>query len=384
MANFDLKPLTQDIIQKLGLEGHALWKVKCGDETYGPFDTPSLTHYAIANTEIMESAEACHWDADDFKAFFSYPEFKKVEVTHQQEVEEKVQYWLMENGLKSQPYQKEFILKKLKAGSLSRYCEISTDDGHSWKKVPSIPEFASYFVASTELPRTPHDSSFNRAKTQVLNELDHKEESGIQSALPSFAYIAQNQTKAVVLKVDELTLQDEDAPVQVAKALKWAIPGAAVFIAVAVFIGLQISKQKEADPLTVEADPIASPKFKARAAHSQRGSHSARYDQRQPAAYGPRSSLTQQPVFRDDIPTHIETHSDEYGPDLSARESAESPSEPEPMNQEASLVDNGAPSEEQSLDAAMNVSQAPPPNDPVVLEQPDSIEAPAPDQPSDI
>lgn len=383
MANFDLKPLSQDIIQKLGLEGHALWKIKCGEDVFGPFDTPSLTHYAIANTDIMETALACHYESDDFKPFFSHSEFKKVEVTHQQEVEEKIQYWLMEDGLKSQPYPKEHILKKLKNGSLTRYCEVSMDDGHSWKKAPSFPEFAAYFVASTELPRTPHDSSFNRAKTQVMNELENKEESGIKSALPSFAYLAQNQNKAVVLKVDELILQDDDdSPVHVAKALKWAIPGAAVFIAVAVFFGMQVSGQKNSDPLTVENDPISAPEVRARAAAANNKVFNAqKYDQRRPAAYGPRSSLTQQPVFRDDIPTHIETHTDEYGPDLSARESADSP-EPE-VNMESSLVDNGAPAEEQSLDAAMNVSQAPPPSDPV-LEQPDAVEAPAPDQPSDI
>jgi hypothetical protein len=363
MSQFDLKPLTQDIIQQLGLSTDSLWKVKFGEEVFGPFDTPSLVHYALANPDLMEEAQACHPEQEEWKSFYSYKEFKKVEEDHAAEEAMGQFYWLLESGVKSEKYPREFIEKKIRSGYLSRTSDISLDNGHSWKQLCHVQEFSVHFKAVSELPPAPPESSFQRAKSKVMDELEHKEESPLKSALPSFAYVAQAHANKVHLKVEELTLEDDDH-IPVAKAFKWALPAVALCVGLMVFVGMQVSREKVADPLTAEADPIVKIKRKisARAVKKAPSFESSSSSPRVPASYGPRSSLTQQPTFRDDVPTHIETHVDDYGPDLSQRDSAENTMNEPAGSPEPSLVDSTMPPEDQSLDGTMNVSQAPPEN----------------------
>lgn len=379
MSRFDLKPLTAELIAELGLETDLLWQVKLNDEVFGPFETLSLKHYARENSDIIQSCEVSPWEKEEWQLFFDTPEFSQQESEHPGDIQE--QFWLLENGQKSGPWSQEEIQEKIKTQVLGPHHEVSEDQGHVWKKLLHSPRFRGNFAKNHSLPSAPHESTFQEGKVRVLQELERKQkEIPVTEAIPDLAYVIRMQESTPKIKLEEVKLNTQN-DVPVTRSFRWAAPAAASAVIVFVMAGLLVGQEKNQDPLgtAVEETPRS-----ARTARTQRVP--AVVPKREPSPprgmasvprYDQRSELTQQPDYRTNYTTEVEVHQaddfgGEYGVDLRERESADTYAESahEVPDDIPSLVDQAYP-EEQSLDDAMgSVSQAPPQNDPIVIDQP--------------
>lgn len=397
MSVFDLKPITSKTIEQLKLDQSELWQIKIEDKVYGPFETRSLKHYARENAEILKYAQAVKGSQENWQSFFTWTEFAAVAHSGEKLAPES-QFWINENGHLSRALSLREVEQTIERGLLTMHDEISTDHGLSWKKLGQCRSLASHFTSTTNLPPPPVEASFTRAKGVVLQFLENKGNlaPSVEDAVPSLAYIAHVQETKNLLKLEELVLSQSNE-VPVTDSFKWALPAAATAMVLIGMIGFHFSSQKAEDPLESHSEVAVteSKENKPQTEIVRNIPRASRVNQaqRDPASYPPRSALTQQPVFRDSTPTHIETHSNDVGPDLRDRESAENVTEGEPRvddsrqassDQPSLLLDNNQPTENDSLDAAMNsISQAPPASDPIVVDQPAQEDEPAQEEAAD-
>lgn len=379
MSIFDLKPLTPELIAELEIDAHSLWQVSLGDHVFGPFETLSLKHYARENNQLLTSAQIAQWETDEWAPFFSVSEFA---VEEQEPQSQQVSFWILENGQKSAPQSSEEVIQKIKTGKYNLHHEVSGDDGYTWKKLLHSTEFHDQFVSSSKLPVSPKVDSFQEERTN----LPHEKEKIASDIIPDLAYVAQIKEKPTSLKLDELTF-NKNNEVSVTKSFRWALPTAASAVVVFFIATSLVSQEKQNDPFETAVEPVKVAK-KSRPAARRVPAVMPKRAPRNVASVPSqirRSQITQQPEYREEeYPTQVEIHraddySGEYGIDLRERDSAENITEGEPRVSDdiPSLVDNQYP-EEQTLDGSMNtISQAPPQNDPIIVDQQAPEEYPA-------
>ena len=363
MALF-LKPLTDEVIQSMGLTTQDLWLVKIEDEVFGPFETASLHDYARDNLQEFEHAFASPEDPQDFQPFFSHPEFH-FEAPVQPVVEER--YWILSQGQKVGPLTRMAVDKKLEMGILAMTDMVSIDDGHTWEKFFHNETFNPEGAGGVDsLPMAPLESSFARAKEELYEKMDAHERTGSHAGLASLVYLGQKNEK-VGLKLDEFDLKSLDET-EVSRSLKWAIPSAVAGVGVLVALGnfiLTPSTSNEVAQVEEKSEVIMpSVKTTAQMPNPNAG-------RRTPSSYMPqphaRSGLTNvPPVHYNEYPQpQFNRHENEPDPMIDPISEAEpQPQEP----QEHSLVQNHQPGE--SLDGVMSGGQDvdPQPETPVIEE----------------
>lgn len=373
MSTFDLKPIAPEAIEELGLDPYTLWQVKMGDEVYGPFETEPLENFIKENPKLMNQGFLKRWNTQNWDVFFHFEEFQSYapEVT-QTSIGT---YWVMVQGQKHGPLTFEQVESKIKQGHYLWSWDFSEDEGETWMKLSESERFSAFFSEKKELPPLPTEGSFQKSRALVSHKLEKKKER-IYASNPLSDLAEAAHTNKVPLKLEELTLTNGNE-IPVTKSFKWALPLAGSFVAVFVVVGSLLSQSKSDNPLEVYPEEITpeaqlaevqptkrTPAVIPKPAPTQRDVASVpRFE---------RSSLTAQP----DYTTHVEVHNaddydPDYGIDLREREMPAEVTDAEPRMEEIpSLVDNAYPPEE-SLDGTMNnISQAPPQNDPIVLDQP--------------
>lgn len=373
MSTFDLKPIAPEDIESLGLDPHTLWQVKMGDEVYGPFELPSLENFIEENPKLMAQGFLRRWGSSNWEHLHHFDEFKAYAPVSQST--SIGTYWVMIQGQKHGPLSPEQVENKIAQGQYLWSTDFSEDDGETWMKLSESALYAYHFSTKKELPQPPREGSFVKSRATVSSKLEEKQERiYAQNPLSDLAEAAH--TNRVPLKLEELTIA-ASGEIKVSRSFRWALPLAGSFVAVFLVAGSLLSQNKSENPLEVYPEEAAPSVARARPIKRAPVPVPAPAEPLREMASTPRferSSLTAQP----DYATHVEVHNaddydPEYGIDLRDREMPRDVVEAEPQvpDEMPSLVDNAYPPAEESLDGTMNnISQAPPQNDPIVLDQP--------------
>lgn len=362
MASIDLKPVSDETIEEMGYTTHDLWFVKKDAVVYGPFETLSLKHYSRENSQLFIDAMACVVDSQIWTDFYQTPEFVQPLQTSFEHSEGP--FWLFLEGQKSAPLSKMDLQKKIEMGILARTDLFSVDEGHTWHKLYEIPDF-DHRHEPDQLPETPTENSFQKAKLELVDKIEHSQGNAQQDGLASLAHLGQKKDKTIVLKLDEITLnavQETD----VSKSLKWAIPAMFGCVVTMGLTGWYFFGPKDDAPLPDVAEvreerEIIMPKIQYQPTVNQNNPQEMPI--RRPASVAParhaeRSALTRsRSIPHSDFPTHLETHTDRSPSsddgDIDPRDVDQSPERA--PREEPSLVQQGLPSEDgQSLDNEMN------------------------------
>lgn len=354
----DLKPLSDEAIAEMGYGPHDLWIVKLDSIVFGPYETETLRHYVSENEHLFDGAEASLSDEKDWKPFWEHTKFQRRKLAAVSGEIHNGPFWLMDVGLIIGPFSFNDIDKKLEMGLLVMTDHLSTDEGQSWIKVFEINGFDRRTHNADDLPLAPNEASFQKAKL-VLTERIEAPHLKAPEELAELAWCGQQQAKVLQLKIDELTLQQQNNP-EVSSAMKWGIPTAAAIVLTLAATGYYAfhSTPDEAAVADLEIQEKTPSRKKTARGVMTGGVH------RLPAStgYSQGKQLQYEPSK---YPTYTETHDQHYEDPNQNADPIETPLNEMERPQEHSLV--GSPNqnpENSSLDAAMNgmdqVEQAPP------------------------
>lgn len=175
----ELHSLSKEEIVQRQLAYKDLWIIKLGEEIKGPFAYQNLKAYVAKNESFFEEALASRLEPQDWKPLFSFPQFQRRTPQILKEVSPgQGPFWLLENGLKSGPFEKSHILNRLENNSLIATDNISNDQGKSWIKIYDIPEFDRRSLLGPQLPAAPLEQTLAQiyGKKEIeedrLDELD--------------------------------------------------------------------------------------------------------------------------------------------------------------------------------------------------------------------
>ncbi len=361
MSLFDLKPLSDNTIEQLGLESQDLWLLKIGDQEFGPFETLSLQHYALENKSDFDGAFAKRLNTENWVYFQNLEEFNyifKVAVDSEEETDQGKWFWILVQGRMSHPLSFDDIEKKIELGLLSLTDAVSIDQGETWHKIFDIEDFSHKLHSGKELPQCPREEEFQAAKIKVMEKIEsHKMEVMKQENVSGLAFLGQKTTQIVVLKIDEIDIESLQES-EVSRSLKWAIPAGAACMLALVMSGYYFFGTPTENIVINDSDLIL------RRAITGSAPDLGPNRERRPSNYNNyrsrRSGLTNNAYQESSYPTIIETHQGDDPQNEPAFDDV--PREPQT---EESLLNAGV---DQSLDAAMNgvVQPSPEPQ----LEQP--------------
>lgn len=361
--SFDLKPLSNEVIHKMGYTSHDLWVVKLDDEeVFGPFEVESLKHYATENEGQFQKAFASRMDTNDWQPFFTHAHFQPIE-HGQPEAKVIEKYWILHLGQKAGPLSRRDIDKKIELAILSMTDLVSVDDGHTWVKFFTRQEFNTQEGGVDALPAAPLDSSFKRAKEELHNWMDNQERTGSHAGLAALAYLGQHKDKKMALNLEEMDLKSL-AQTEVSRSLKWAIPSAIAGVGVFVLVGSFILSPSTSNETASTGKEKSETIFPNTVTHNSPRENTQH--RRRPASYRPMdqqgSGLTHAPAMNvDEYPTQVETHYNEPDP---MQEAENNP----PPEQEHSIVNNAMP-DDVTLDQVMGGESTP--EQPVIEEASD-------------
>jgi len=313
--NGKLQTLTQEEIKQRELSHEDLWIIKIGDEVRGPYELENLKLYAQENEAFFEEALASRMEPQEWNPFFQYPQFQRrspqIINSHQNDFEGP--FWLFENGLKTGPFEKFHILKRLEMNSLIVTDRISTDDGKTWINIYEIPEFDRRDLTNQELPIAPPEQTLAQlyGKDEENEELPQEESDS--EILASSAHRGLYKNKVLQFKAENFTLPKPHYSFWSHFSLpEWALP-TGVALGVMIFGGVifNLVSHEETAPLSV-----ADITQQSKPLGEKRGVNpSAQLDRRRaPASVSntPKPRPTPPAIRRiqtqDNIPTTIQNH----------------------------------------------------------------------------
>jgi hypothetical protein len=350
VAKIDLKPLTEELIQEMGYSTHDLWMVKIDSTIFGPYETETLKHYVLDNENLFESAEASRSDEKEWKPFWAHTKFQRRKLQALGEMHEGP-FWIMDMGLKIGPFGYREIDKKIEMGLLGMTDHLSIDNGDNWLKIYEISGFDRRSHSPDELPVSPSEASFQKAKLSIARKVEGPH-LNTNDELAELAFQGQQLGKVIQLNLEELTLKHEKN-VEVSTNLKpYLGRGAAaiVVICVGVYFTMSSSQDEQAQsPVAAVEKPFYQ---NSPAGQTPSGNIPSPDYSRSPSSVG----YTKPQSYNNDsrYPTHVETHEQyqEPAPDT-YQDPMDSPVAETEQPQEHSLVSDGSP-EENSLESAMN------------------------------
>jgi hypothetical protein len=376
MATLDLRPLTDEAIEKMAIKADDLWIVKIHHEVFGPFETESLKHYAYENGAQFEFALVARTNEDEYLPFWTHPSFqrRRNQEVNGQEVEGP--FWLMNMGLKVGPLYFQEVDKQLEMGLISLSDRISNDDGHTWHKIYEIKSFDRRSHTPEELPELPNETSFQNAKLVLVEKLERNHDH-TSDELATMAHLAQQNAKVIQFKTEDVPFTVEHQT-QVSSATKWMVSATfalmfSFFVAGYFFLNPELEqptvtdiseiKLKKAAVQKVPQGQIPQVTHKPSPAPEPRR-RPASVDYSMPAPTPAMEAVNQESRY----PTHVETHPNEYveEPYFEKDPRDMSYQEIDQRVEEHSLIGADPQMQDLSLDAAMNGQDRP--AEPVVEE----------------
>jgi len=356
MEPLDLKPLSKETIEEMGYSDHDLWVVRIDEDLFGPFEAESLKHYAKENETLFENADACRLDSNDWSAFYQIDAFKNIDHSV---VENKGPFWILNNGLKSEPLSIEEIEKRIELKSVTLTDAISVNDGHTWKKVFQIECFSHHGQRSEVLPSRP---------MEVASKLPKAPEKSVGGEQLAGLIFIEGKSKTVpTINLDELDLKSlEHTPMSFSFKFLLPVVTAAIFgivFTISLFIGnektntIEISENVTPETINKRYNTSAN-RLKAQESRPIRmpanSSHDGRSDLTQPSM-----------MHKTEYIDHTVEHSNSYQPDYDSGNEPMPEPERDPANDaqpENNLVNPGP--EGVPLEDTMNqASQSPVPDE---------------------
>jgi len=364
MDRIDLKPVSQETIDSMGITDHDLWLVKFDVEVFGPFEQESLRHYASENEILFGKAFTTRRDQEDWQPFYSHTFFQR-RVSGVAPRNAQGPFWIMENGLKSHPLSLSDLEKKIKDGKLVVTELISSDDGHSWHKIYEIPQFDRRANAQ-DLPQIPLESNFKAAASDLEERRERRANTSIEKEdLAETAHQALQTEKTLSFNINEVQELPRVGQAPSHKGFKWAISAGVSLVMSVVGIGSFLFTDHEDVPVAeVTGQAISG---KPEASNSVNPSAHLDMPKRLPANYGPSNPAPPPSLpMPQQFPSYTETH--QSPPDHIDRHDPMLDSPPEEnlggngQPTEHSLVQSGLPPEEGEprQDAAMGPEIAQP------------------------
>lgn len=310
VTKIDLQNLSEETIQEMGYNNHDLWMVKLNSVVYGPYEAESLKHYVSENESLFEKAEASRADETEWKPFWAHTNFqrRKPQVLHAEA--HQGEFWLMDFGLKVGPFSFRDIDKKIEMGLLVMTDHISTDGGHHWHKIFEIEGFDRRSHSPDDLPVAPYESSFQKAKIELVEKLESHHSNTIEE-LSELTWEAKQTAKVIQFKLEEMTLRSEKQTEVSEYLQKWALPTAVAFVLTLATSGYMMMTE-EAPETVANQETEKNVPFYKRTAKAQPKAQIPSPSMRKPASVG-YSNPAPQETFRDTgsrYPTHVETHRD--------------------------------------------------------------------------
>src|SRR5690606_4684311 len=143
---------------------------------------------------------------------------------------------------------------------------ISVNDGHTWVKIYEVPGFDRRSHSPDDLPLAPFESSFQKAKLELVEKLEEPHINTIDE-MAELAWQGHQNAKVIPFKTDEMTLRSPDE-IEVSPALKWAIPSAAALLVTIVTSGYFLFSP-ETEEVIAEAEPEVKPIYQKKAVAQQ-------------------------------------------------------------------------------------------------------------------
>lgn len=174
METLKLEALTKEQIEELNLSLHDLWLIKNNDTINGPYQGDTLKNYAALHAIDFEQSYASKADQADWRLFFSHALFADLapEIVNEVDTSYQGPFWILEQGLKSRPFNKLEILKKIEMGLLTFTDSISSNDGHEWQKIYQTPGFEQRTHCATDLPKAPSEFSFHKSTSEMEEQFE--------------------------------------------------------------------------------------------------------------------------------------------------------------------------------------------------------------------
>lgn len=356
-TSIDLKPLSDQAIQELGLSGHDLWLVKIDSVVYGPYETESLRHYVKDNESLFDEALVLLSDEKEWKPFWEYTKFQRRKPQGLVVTDYQGPFWIMDRGQVTGPFSYNEIDKKIEMDLLSMTDRLSVDEGVTWIKIFEVEGFDRRTHDPEELPRAPINLNDSETRLSLVPE---KNQINLDDIV-DLVWKEQQKGKVIQFKKEEITFQQEQ-PLMISPKLKWFVQStAAILIVVATIIYNFTSTPNEQIASFNEEEEVETPKKKARTPGSSYSASIPSPSYRAPASSNyskPASSSTSRskPVYETKKIMHEDpVEHDEYGhTDLVSENENENDRENVTQSEEHSLVDNNRRNEDKSVDAAMN------------------------------
>lgn len=202
--------------------------VQYKDHQYGPFSKAILQHFfgellEEENTELLV-AEIIGQEVSEYKAFYDYPYFQR---RRPQLVSEKVfgggddTFYLLENGVKKGPLNKDEILLQIEVGSLIATDPISLDGGKSWVNIYEVPELDRR-RAGDHLPFSPKRSFVGESKQYVQSKIKKSNtEENETDAITGLAFLGHLKSGAIHQKRDQSMIEEDKTSSSASDELKW-------------------------------------------------------------------------------------------------------------------------------------------------------------------
>jgi hypothetical protein len=363
MMAIELEPLNKERIDELGLTPHDLWVVRMGEDIYGPFEGQVLKDYAAQNEEGFDDAEATRLENNDWQPFFSHALFQRrsPQVIKAHSLKLNGPYWLLVNGMKVGPIQKMELDKRLELGSIGLTDLISADEGHSWMKIFQLPGLDRRFHNGSELPKSPNESDFQKARLEILEKIE------MNSTLPKtsdelaeMAYSVHTSAKVLEFKKENHSL-DSLRATAIDPQLKWPIAlGISCVITLFIGVGFLLSGNPQEiaeDTHSTESEEKVS-KEKSTVTRNLpppeapfRKPASTRSYEKEESPYIPE--------YREDLEVHQNEPPPEAEPIEEVSGEAQENEIREPASNEESLVTPPVQSSEQNLDEVMTGNPPP-------------------------
>lgn len=195
---FTLEPISEDLIQKNGIQESDLWMVLTVDKAmYGPFVTQRLKEYSHDHPELFKNLKVSSLDNGEWSAFSEVHVFQsrqpKLVSTHSLVSDDK--FYCLKNGLKHGPYVLAELKVLLDRKEILISDEVSTDEGISWIKLYQHHEFDSLSTPKNSLPFKPENKSFHESDQYTQDQLRQLklDKSQYDDAIVGLAFLGNNK-----------------------------------------------------------------------------------------------------------------------------------------------------------------------------------------------
>ncbi|MEX0798438.1 MAG: hypothetical protein WD025_03290 [Bacteriovoracaceae bacterium] len=215
-SSFNLKPLSDEQIDLLGLSLSDVWMIQFGpDQVLGPFSTQMLQEDSQKNPELYEKCIVYNLVIEEWKNFYKEHEFQRRQpkLVPAQNLIKNESFLVLENGQKTGPFSFDELEEAVEAKKVSLNQEVSVDEGLTWIKIYEHHAFDRRLRNTPdELPFPPTQDLFAQADQRIAAKaarLQNKRED--HCAISGLAFIGRGNDKGQTLPSQEVKIPENQS-----------------------------------------------------------------------------------------------------------------------------------------------------------------------------